>query len=43
VTPSRKLPQTRMMTALFDWLDIDPRVRPKGIRTIARDFKRSRR
>jgi hypothetical protein len=43
VVPSRKLPRTRMMRALFDWLEIEQKLRPTeaGIRTIARDFKRS--
>ena len=43
VTPSRKLPRTRMTTALFDWLDIEePRPTDVGIRTIASNMKRSR-
>jgi hypothetical protein len=43
VVPSRKLPRTRMMRALFDWLAIERKLRPTeaGIRTIARDLKRS--
>jgi hypothetical protein len=42
VTPSRKLPRNRMMKALFDWLNVEPGVRPtpSGIRTIARDLKK---
>ena len=42
VIPSRKLPLTRMMRALFDWLEIEHKLRPTktGIRTIARDRKR---
>jgi hypothetical protein len=45
VVPSRKLPRTRMMRALFDWLDIEQKLRPTeaGMRTIARDLKRSHR
>jgi hypothetical protein len=43
VVPTRKLPQTRMMQALFDWLPIEQKLRPtdSGIRTIARKLKRS--
>jgi hypothetical protein len=43
VVPSRKLPRTRMMRALFDWLEIEQTLRPTeaGVRTIARDLKRS--
>ena len=42
VTPSRTLPLTGMMRALFDWLEIEEKLRPTdtGIRTIARDMKR---
>jgi len=42
LVPSRKLPLNRMMGALFDWLDIERKLRPAdtGIRTIARDLKR---
>ena len=45
VVPSRKLPRTRMMRALFDWLEIEKKLRPTeaGMRTIARDLKRSHR
>jgi hypothetical protein len=40
VVPSRDLPRTRMMRALFDWLGIEQTLRPTdaGIRTIARDL-----
>jgi hypothetical protein len=40
VVPSRKLPRTSMMRALFDWLAIERTLRPTdaGIRTIARDL-----
>lgn len=40
VVPSRKLPRTGMMRALFDWLGIEQKLRPTdaGIRTIARDL-----
>jgi hypothetical protein len=43
VVPSRKLPLTRMMRALFDWLNIERKLRPTeaGVRTIARHLKRS--
>ena len=44
VVPSRALPLNRMMRAVFDWLGIPTRLRPTdaGIRTIFRDFRRSR-
>ena len=44
VVPSRKLPRTRMMRALFDWLEIEKKLRPTeaGMRTIASEMKRSR-
>ena len=42
VTPSRTLPLAGMVRALFDWLEIERKLRPTdtGIRTIARDMKR---
>ena len=45
VTPSRTLPLAGMVRALFDWLEIEKRLRPTeaGIRTIASEMKRSRR
>jgi len=43
VVPSRKLPRTRMMRALFDWLEIEQKLRPTeaGVRTIALELKPS--
>jgi hypothetical protein len=43
VVPHRdKLPLSRIMEALFDWVDIDRKRRPTntGVRTIARDVTR---
>jgi hypothetical protein len=43
VVPHRhKLPLSRMMKAMFDWVDIDPKRRPTntGVRAIARDVTR---
>ena len=39
LVPSRKLPRSRMMKALFDWLKIEPTLRPKGINSIVRNLK----
>ena len=38
----RKLPLSRIMEAMFDWVDIDRKRRPTntGVRTIARDVTR---
>jgi hypothetical protein len=44
VVPRPKLlPRTRMMRAYFDWLGIEPRLRPTdaGVRTIERDLKKA--
>jgi hypothetical protein len=42
VTHPQKLPLSRIMEALFDWVDIDRKRRPTntGVRTIARDVTR---
>ena len=42
VPHSRKLPLSRMMEAMFDWVGIDQKRRPTntGVRTIARDVTR---
>ena len=40
IVPSpRKLPRTRMMEAFFNWVGVEPTLRPQGIPAIARNLK----
>jgi hypothetical protein len=39
IVPSRKLPRTKMMTALYDWLGVEQKNRPNAVDTIARELR----
>ena len=43
VKSSRKLPLIRMVRALLNWLEVEQRPTDTGVRTIVREFERSRR